>query len=530
MAYLPMPRLSTMSFISLIITTLLTSTLSLPEELFSLEIGTKIRSDKQSLMSVASDFGNLTKSIPAAVFYPSSSQDIADLIHFSYTHSTPFFISPRGHGHSINGQASIPDGVVIHMESLAQGRADQINVSVANRYMDVGGEQLWIDVLNAAHKHGLGANSWTDYLHLTVGGTLSVGGISGQTFQHGPQISNVLELDVITGTGQQVTCSKSHNQDLFNAVLGGLGQFGIITRARVPLSPTPEKVKWIRLIYTNIVAFTRDQERLISVDENERLFGFMKYLEGSLLMEQGLIGSWRSSSFFPKNDMERMAQLTAKHRLTALYYLEVVVAYDEDIAAEVDQELELLLDDLSFVPGFVFTREVTYVEFLDRVHDGELKLRKTGQWQVPHPWLNLFVPKSRILDFDAGVLKGILGSDKAEGPILIYPMNKKKWNSEMSAIIPDEEVFYTIGILRSATNDNLEKMLEQNKMILEFCTMEGIPFKQYMPHYTTKEGWMEHFGPKWDKLLELKMRYDPKGILSPAQKIYTFLLEDDYII
>jgi cytokinin dehydrogenase len=193
-----------MSFISLFFT-LFISNLSLPEELFSLEIGSKILTDKQSVMSVASDFGNMTKSIPAAVFYPSSTCDIAALIHFSYTHSAPFFVSPRGHGHSISGQTSCPDGVVIQMESLGQGCMNRINISVANQYVDVGGEQLWIDLLNVAHRHGLGANSWTDYLYLTVGGTLSVGGISGQTFQNGPQISNVLELDVITGNMLQIS-------------------------------------------------------------------------------------------------------------------------------------------------------------------------------------------------------------------------------------------------------------------------------------------------------------------------------------
>ena len=67
------------------------------------------------------------------------------------------------------------------------------------RYIDASGEQLWADVLHAALDHGLTPRSWTDYLHLTVGGTLSNAGISGQAFRHGPQISNVQELDVITG-------------------------------------------------------------------------------------------------------------------------------------------------------------------------------------------------------------------------------------------------------------------------------------------------------------------------------------------
>lgn len=71
--------------------------------------------------------------------------------------------------------------------------------------------------------------------------------------------------------------------------------------------------------------------------------------------------------------------------------------------------------------------DLLYVDFLDRVHKAELKLRSKGLWEVPHPWLNLFVPKSKIADFDKGVFKDILGNKtKTSGPILIYPMNKNE--------------------------------------------------------------------------------------------------------
>lgn len=183
----------------LLLQTLTISASSLPQDLFSLKIASKIRTDEQSLLSVSTDYGNLTTSVPAAVLYPSSPQDISCLINFSYTWPERFSISPRGNGHSINGQASAPDGVVINMRSLGYGHSNRMNVSVAKQYVDVGGEQLWIDLLHETLKYGLAPRSWTDYLHLTVGGTLSVGGISGQTFRYGPQISNVLELDVITG-------------------------------------------------------------------------------------------------------------------------------------------------------------------------------------------------------------------------------------------------------------------------------------------------------------------------------------------
>jgi cytokinin dehydrogenase len=89
---------------------------------------------------------------------------------------------------------------------------------------------------------GTGTQFWTDYLHVTVGGTLSNAGVGGQTFRHGPQISSVLQLEVVTGKGEIVTCSASKQPELFFAVLGGLGQFGIITKARILLVPAPQKV------------------------------------------------------------------------------------------------------------------------------------------------------------------------------------------------------------------------------------------------------------------------------------------------
>ncbi|KAJ0959923.1 hypothetical protein J5N97_000312 [Dioscorea zingiberensis] len=101
------------------------------------------------------------------------------------------------------------NGVVVEMSSLRNHRPQHGSsgievVSTTNKddvtlyYADVGGEQLWVDVLHATLEHGLSPVTWTDYLYLTVGGTLSNAGIGGQTFRFGPQISNVYEMDVVT--------------------------------------------------------------------------------------------------------------------------------------------------------------------------------------------------------------------------------------------------------------------------------------------------------------------------------------------
>lgn len=83
------------------------------------------------------------------------------------------------------------------MESLRQ--PEMRVIAGKSPYVDVSGGELWIDVLRETLKHGLAPKSWTDYLHLSVGGTLSNAGISGQAFRHGPQISNVHQLEVVTG-------------------------------------------------------------------------------------------------------------------------------------------------------------------------------------------------------------------------------------------------------------------------------------------------------------------------------------------
>jgi cytokinin dehydrogenase len=86
-------------------------------------------------------------------------------------------------------------------------------------------------------------------------------------------------------------------------------------------------------------------------------------------------------------------------------------------------------------------------------------------------------------------------------------------------MIPDEEIFYTLGLLRSATGDNLQVLEEQNDEILQFCNTAGINYKQYLPHYTSRTEWKKHFGTKWDNFLEMKLKYDPKLILSPGSSI-----------
>lgn len=89
------------------------------------------------------------------------------------------------------------------------------------------------------------------------------------------------------------------------------------------------------------------------------------------------------------------------------------------------QKIEKMLKPLSFSQSLLFATDVSYYRFLDRIHEVEPTLRSQGLWEVPHPWLNLFIPSSSIVKFDALVFKSLI-TEAFSGPILIYPLNRNK--------------------------------------------------------------------------------------------------------
>ncbi|XP_064997177.1 cytokinin dehydrogenase 5-like [Musa acuminata AAA Group] len=200
-------------------------------------------------------------------------------------------VSARGYSHSIKGQTLSPDGVVVQMSRgrIAPRLEPTCSPSTGEYYVDASGGDLQVDVLNWTLANGsLAPKSWTDYLYLSVGSTLSNAGVSGPAFHHGPQISNVHELDMVTGKGELITCSEEQNSELFHGVLGGPGQFGIIIRARIALETAPHGVRWIRVLYSDFAAFTRDQELLVSLHSAHRSERF-DYIEGFVIIDEGLI-------------------------------------------------------------------------------------------------------------------------------------------------------------------------------------------------------------------------------------------------
>lgn len=465
----------------------------------------------------ARDFGGIYHHKPIALVNPASVQDIVKVVKMAAS-SPNLTVAARGNGHSINGQAQAPNGLVLNMSFIKGIKIFEGNYTRAP-YVDAGAGELWMDVLKACLKVGLTPRSWTDYLFLSVGGTLSNGGVSGQTFKFGPQISNVLQLQIVSGNGEAMTCSPEQSEDLFYGALGGLGQFGIITKARIMLQKAPDMVRWIRIVYSDFEDFRADQEMLIGLPEGKSF----DYVEGFVFLNNcDPVNGWPCVPLSPSSSFD--PQLIPDTAGPVLYCLEVALHYDHhtDLMA-LNKRMEMMLGPLRFIRGLHYCLEISYLDFLNRVEEAEVAARSSGIWDAPHPWLNMFVPKSKISEFDRKVFRQIL-KHGVGGPMLVYPVNRNKWDCRMSAIVPDEDIFYLVALLRFSppypSGPPLQSIIAQNEEILHYCTSRGIDMKLYIPHYKNERDWKRHFGRHWHQFERRKNVYDPRAILAPGQRIF----------
>jgi len=435
--------------------------------------------DNTILAAAADDFGHIVHRQPIAVLKPGSIKDIIRIIQFGRTHNIK--IAARGQAHSTYGQSQVEAGVVIDMSTL-----NKIHSIGADRAIVEAGV-VWSQLLQQTLKQGLTPPVLTDYIELSIGGTLSVGGIGGATHRYGVQVDNVWELQVVTGEGKLETCSKIKNRDLFEAVLAGLGQCGIIVQATIKLIVAATKARVFLLFYNDLATFTRDQRLLIS---NERFKRF-NYVEGQVVPNGN--GGWR-------------------------YMLEVAYFY----SSTARPNNSVLLADLNYIRGTEQIEDKSYFDFLNRLADTIALLKSIGVWSYPHPWLNLFVPSSAVESFVGKVVSTLTLADTGQGPVLLYPVKTNRFRLPLFRV-PREEIVFLFAILRTAAPPEdavVTRMLSDNRRLFEQNRDEGvyrypvdaIPFSQ--------NDWQHHFGSVWGKLVSAKRRYDPDNLLTPGQGIF----------
>jgi cytokinin dehydrogenase len=421
--------------------------------------------DDASRDAAASDFGRLVQERPVAVLKPGSVHDLARVLRFARRHDLR--VAVRGRAHSLHGETLVEGGIVFDMSTLTTVHRVAKDVAI----VDAGCS--WGDVLDATLPLGLTPPVLPDYPGLSVGGTLSIGGIGPATFRHGAQVDNVVSLQVVTGEGQVHWCSKTRKRDLFEAALAGQGQCAVIARAEIRLVPAPASVRVYSLPYPDVVTAMRDAERLA---DDGRFDGVV--------------------TFVVPTGAGPLAILAA----TAYY------------TGPQEPDDATLLAGLRHSPGAAQIGDATYRQYCDRVQ---------GPFPpLPHPALALILPASAAAAFVERAVERLTAAELGAFDVIeLFAWRRAAFTRPLFRV-PDEPRCVGFAVLRNARTPAMEQqMLAGNRVLHDDAHHVGGTVYPFSAIERSAADWRRHYGPHWRALVEAKRRYDVSDRLASGPDV-----------
>lgn len=211
-----------------------TQTSILGKELSGTIKGTVLTSDDPGYEEARQIWNAMIDRRPALIVQCADADDVPSAVAFARRNTLE--ISIRGAGHNIAGNALCSDGMVIDFSHMKKVRVD---AGKRRAYVEPGATLANLD--EATQAHGLatpvGINSTTGIAGLTLGG-----GFGWLTRKHGMTIDNLVSADVVTADGRKIRASETDNSDLFWAIRGGGGNFGVVTQFEFQLFPVGPEV------------------------------------------------------------------------------------------------------------------------------------------------------------------------------------------------------------------------------------------------------------------------------------------------
>lgn len=427
----------------------------------------------------ARDVGGLISKLPAAVLRPACVDDVLQMVRFCGRRGIR--IAARGQGHTTFGQAQVHGGLVIDMSSL-----DTIHdIEPDHAVVDPG--VTWRRLLAETLARGSTPPVLTGFQGLSVGGTLSAGGISGLAYDKGAQVDHVLELDVVTGDGQLVTCSEQQNRPLFDAVLAGLGRCALIVRATLRLVPACTHVRETILTYSSAAPFLRDLRELAGRRSLDSVSGTI--FAGP---REAVRYELNALSFFTPPAAPRVAELSR-----------------------------------GLQPAACRTQDREYLEHYLQVDRLIESPPPAASWSGRvHPWFDVFLPDAQLDRFLHEVIRELTPEDVgpasfgALGQMHLFPLWSRHLRRPLLRV-PGGELVFLFDILTSAhTSDPepgyVERMLARNRRLYERArelggTRYGIAAIPFSEADLRREQ-----GASYANFSEQKRRCDPHGVIGEA--------------
>ena len=166
---------------------------------------------------------------PALIVVPANSADVQAVVRFATANGLR--VAPQGTGHGVASLGDLSDAVLVRMTELRD-----VEIDVEAQQARAGAGVIWEDVVNPAAEHGLVALHGSSPDVGIAGYTLG-GGMGWLARKHGLAANSVTAIEVVTADGEFHRVDHTHERDLFFALRGGGGNFGIVTAIEFKLFP-----------------------------------------------------------------------------------------------------------------------------------------------------------------------------------------------------------------------------------------------------------------------------------------------------
>jgi hypothetical protein len=187
----------------------------------------------------ATDAGGTAYGMPHGAVIARSAAQVSQLLKAAQAHRVP--VTVRGGGLTTEGESVAFGGVLLDMSGMSR----VLGIDAAALTVRTEAGIFWHSLAEELRRENLDYLSAPLNMTSSVGGTLGVGGIDVNSARLGCSADQAISLQVVTPTGEIVECSDSENAELFQRVILGYGQFGIITEATLRVRPyTPLRMHY----------------------------------------------------------------------------------------------------------------------------------------------------------------------------------------------------------------------------------------------------------------------------------------------
>lgn len=405
--------------------------------------------------SASRDFGGMIRKQARRVESPQNSEQLAAIVRRAADEGLEVAI--RGGGHSQSGQC-LTDGIVIDTSAL-----NQVKLLTDEAQLQAQGGARWGDVLHALKGTRHLPHILVNTGEATVGGTLSAGGAGTTSHRFGSQVEQVTQLEVVTGKGERVLCSREIEPDLFDAVRAGQGMFGIITEAWMRLRRTRERVRHYALRYQELERFAEDFRTLAATSRFE-------HLKAQILPhDRGAVVSVGTEYDDRPNDAEK---------LNGLQYDDVAIVCD---SADIGEA--------GLIPKAQF----------NRTHY--------------HPWRDWFLPESALDDILA---ENWIDPEGVPRPprcwVGTYAVRRGPIEAP-SFVRPHAERWITYSVLANV-KERSEAVQIARRLEETDTKIRALGGKSYLSGNIGGEHrrWQRHYGGRYATMRAFQARFDPRGI------------------